>query len=642
MKIELLYEKFQNFMSFSEYLAEFNGENALVEGRNGAGKSSLMNGYLWCLFDCDADLHFNPSVRRMVNGQVVNDMDVLVELGLLIDGIETIVRKVQHRKFSKDGTSYADENMYYWNEVPITQKEFNRRLGLDMKTFLLCTNPNSFLLKREKEMREYLFQKMESISDLDIARGNEGLCELIPLLEKYHAEEIAALQKSVIAKAKKEIPILEGQIKEKERDVLAADAVDLAEMELYRNALQEQITETEERLEDTEKAYAVYRELSDGALELKFKLSDMQRTANESLEEQRRQLRSQINEIVGRICELDNGIKKDEMDISSYEMLVKALEGSRIDCLQRWESIMEEKLDESSVICPTCHRDLPEEEIEAIAYQFEMSKKERLEAVKKEGLHIKKNLQDAKKKVKDLISSIKQRKTEQRKLQKELKKLQEQFKALPDFIDISDTEEYQAIQRQIEEKESAMKQDNNFSEKRIILKEQLLHLREEKDKVSQQIAKADTAKDEERLKELREQRLDLEQAVADSEKILDLLVELDRSKNEAMTDSINNMFSLVRWKLFDFNKNGGYKSVCVPMVDGKSILDIASNKGNRILGRLDIINSIQKMEGINCPVFLDDAESLDDENINKAVKILGCQTIVLQVTQVEELKIEER
>ncbi len=641
MKIELLYEKFQNFMSFSEYLAEFNGKSSLVEGRNGAGKSSLLNGYLWCLFDCDSDLHFNPSVRRMMNGQMVNDIDTFVELGLLIDGVETIVRKVQHRKFSKDGTGYADENTYYWNEVPITMKEFNRRFGMDMKTFLLCTNSNFFLLKKEKEMREYLFQKMGDISILDIAKGNDSLCELIPLLQKYRVEEIEALQKSVIANAKKEIPVLEGQIKEKERDVLMVGSLDLAEMELYRNSIQEQIKETEERLDDTEKAYAAYRDLSDGVLELKFKLSDLQRTANESLEQQRRQLRSQINERVTRICEIDNSIKRDEMDISSCEILIKAWEESLNSCLQKWESVKEETLDKASVVCPTCHRELPEEEIEVISYHFEIGRAERLADIKKEGLNVKKNLQDTKKKVKDILLLNKQRKTEKKQLQEELAELQERFNALPDFVDISETEEYQAIQKQIEEKEAAMEQETNFSEKRLILKEQLIHLRGEKDKVSDQIAKADTAKDEERLKELRESRLDLEQTVADGEKILDLLAELEKGKNEAMTDGINGMFSLVRWKLFDFNKNGGYKSVCVPLVDGKSILDIASNKGNRILGRLDIINSIQKMEGINCPVFLDDVESLDDENIAKAVEILGCQAILLQVNNEDELKVEE-
>ena len=119
-----------------------------------------------------------------------------------------------------------------------------------------------------------------------------------------------------------------------------------------------------------------------------------------------------------------------------------------------------------------------------------------------------------------------------------------------------------------------------------------------------------------------------------------MLKELDKEKNETLVDSINAMFGLVKWQLFDFAKNGGYKSVCVPMVDNKSILSLASNKGNRILGRVDIVNSIQKIEGLNVPVFLDDVESLDGDNIKKAVSLLDCQVIILKVTNDEKLRIE--
>jgi len=99
--------------------------------------------------------------------------------------------------------------------------------------------------------------------------------------------------------------------------------------------------------------------------------------------------------------------------------------------------------------------------------------------------------------------------------------------------------------------------------------------------------------------------------------ILDLLAELEKKKNELLSDEINSHFGLVKWKLFENAKNGNYKSVCIPQVDGKSILTTISNKGNRILGKLDICRSIQKIEGISVPIWLDDCESLDSENQKK-------------------------
>lgn len=110
-----------------------------------------------------------------------------------------------------------------------------------------------------------------------------------------------------------------------------------------------------------------------------------------------------------------------------------------------------------------------------------------------------------------------------------------------------------------------------------------------------------------------------------------MLDELDKAKNEALTEAVNSHFELVKWQLFEYAKNGNYKSCCIPTVDGKGILTTMSNKGNRILGRVDICNSIQKISGITCPVWLDDAESLDESNQSKVAQMVDGQTIMLIV-----------
>ena len=120
--------------------------------------------------------------------------------------------------------------------------------------------------------------------------------------------------------------------------------------------------------------------------------------------------------------------------------------------------------------------------------------------------------------------------------------------------------------------------------------------------MKKRIAKSDISEKQARLEELRQQRVNFEQKETDCQKILDLLTELDKEKNAILVDNINSMFGLVKWKLFDYAKNGGYKNVCIPMIDDKSILTIASNKGNRILGRVDIVNSEDR--GIKCPDIL--------------------------------------
>lgn len=64
-----------------------------------------------------------------------------------------------------------------------------------------------------------------------------------------------------------------------------------------------------------------------------------------------------------------------------------------------------------------------------------------------------------------------------------------------------------------------------------------------------------------------------------------------------------------------------------------------SNKGSRILGRVDICNSIQKISGISVPIILDDSESLSTDNQKKVAEMVDSQLIMLIVNDSEKLEI---
>ena len=223
----------------------------------------------------------------------------------------------------------------------------------------------------------------------------------------------------------------------------------------------------------------------------------------------------------------------------------------------------------------------------------------------------------------------------------DLADLKKQLSELPQEIDVSATEECKALEQQIAEKEQAMHKANDISVVKAELKSQETALRQQLAECESQIAKSDTATDEQRLEELRKSKIDSEQNKANAENILDLLDELDKAKNEALTEAVNSHFGLVKWQLIEYAKNGNYKSCCIPTVDEKSILTTMSNKGNRILGRVDICNSIQKISGISVPIILDDSESLDEENQKKVAEMVDSQLIMLIVNGSEKLEIVE-
>lgn len=630
----------ENFMCYAHAEFDFYAITKIM-AKNGKGKSTIATAYMWCLFNCDYELKDNPVVRREVDGKSVDDMDTSVELTLDVDGKEVAMKKVQKRTYSKDGSSYKDDNKYFINDVPKTLKDFNAYLDVDMNVFKMCSNVNAFLNQKPAEMREYLFGLVGDVTDLDIASQKAELAELVPLLNKYTVEELSAMNKATKTKITKDLPILDGQIKEKERDIQLKQAIEVSNLELQKNSLKEQIADCIAKQTDNDKLMAEYDKASADILDLKFKQGDLSRKANGENVKARREIENKISEKKDYLINIANTIQKNNSEISGYQNDIESGARERNRLADVWKKIKEEKFNDNTAICPTCRRELPAEEIESLRSSFEKTKADRLAKVEKDGLEVKADVDNARDMIPRLEKCNEENIANQQKLEEEVADLEKQLSELPQEIDVSATEEYKVLEQQIAEKEQAMHKANDISAVKAELKAQETALRQQLAECESQIAKSDTAADEQRLEELKQTRVDSEQNKANAEKILDLLDELDKAKNEALTEAVNSHFGLVKWQLFEYAKNGNYKSCCIPTVDGKSILTTMSNKGNRILGRVDICNSIQKISGISVPIILDDSESLDEDNQKKVAEMVDSQLIMLIVNDSEKLEIVE-
>lgn len=640
MKTFLKKAVLENFMCYAHAEFDFYAITKIM-AENGKGKSTIATAYLWCLFNCDYELKDNPVVRREVDGVPVDDMDVSVELTLDVDGKEITMKKVQVRTYNKDKAGYKDDNSYYINDVRKNLKDFNAYLDVDMNVFKMCSNINVFLNQKPAEMREYLFSLVENVTDLDIAHSKAELAELVPLLEKYTTEELSAMNKATKAKITKDLPILDGQIKEKERDIQIKSDIDTSDLELLRNSLKEQIADCIAKQTDNDKLLAEYDKASADILDLKFKQGDLSRKANEDNIKARRGLESQISNLNHVIDDakksIDNAEKVVEFDKDKIAEYQKVLEDSRV----KWKAEKERVFDENSLICPYCKQEYPEEKKEELRADFKTHKEAELNHITDKGNATKKELAIAKDKLAEAVKKLTEYREHLDTYAHDMFILEKQLSELPQEIDVTAAEEYKALEKQIAEKEQAMHKANDISAIKAELKVQETALRQRLAECERKIAESNAEKDEQRLEELRAEQRTQEQNKTNAEKILDLLDELDKTKNETLSDSINSHFSLVKWKLFELNKSGGYKSVCIPTVNGKSILTTMSNKGNRILGRVDICNSIQKISGMSVPIILDDTESLDSTNQKKVADMVDSQLIMLIVNDSEKLEIVE-
>lgn len=640
MKIKLLKIILENFMCYAHEEFDF-FDLTKIAAMNGKGKSSIATAYNWCLFNCDYELKDNPVVRREVGGKPVDDMDTSVELVLDVDGKEVTMKKVQKRTYSKDGSSYKDDNKYFINDVPKTLKDFNAYLSVDMNVFKMCSNVNAFLNQKPADMREYLFNLVEDVSDIDVARQQTELAQLVSMLDKYTAEELLAMNKATKAKITKDLPILDGQIKEKERDIQLKQAIDTSDLELQKNSLKEQIADCVAKQTDNDKLMAEYDKASADIINLKFELNDMSRKANEENFKQRRRIDDEIVDVKRKIDEISRGIETANDEIEKANAVIGRYTLELQEARGTWTKLHEMQFDENEKICQMCGQELPADKVELLIKNFESKKASALESEAERGNKIKFLVDSERESVAKLNEEIATHESEKKEQEAKLKDLESQLAALPVEIDVTGSEEYKALEKQIAEKEQAMHKANDISAVKAELKSQETDLRQQLSICENQIAKSDTAADEQRLEELKKTRLDSEQNKANAERILALLEELDKAKNEMLSEAINSHFELVEWQLFELAKNGNYKSVCIPKIDGKSILTTVSNKGNRILGRVDICKSIQKISGISCPIFLDDSESLSTDNQKRVAGMVDSQLIMLIVNDSEKLEIVE-
>lgn len=638
MEIKLKKLTLENFMCYALKEIDFS-DFTKISAMNGTGKSTIANAYMWLFFNCDYELRDNQTVRREVDGKTIDDVDVSVTAVIDMDGKEITAKKVQKRTYSKNGTSCKDDNKYFINDVPKTLKDFNAYFELDMNVWKMCTSVNAFLSQKPADMRSYLFSLVSEVTDVQVASSNKELKELVPLLEKYKAEELLAMNKATKSKVSKDLPIIDGQIMEKERDIQIKSDVDVSDLELLRNSLKEQIKENTDKQTNADHMMEECSKVQDEIMKLKFDLSGLQNKANEELIAANAEIRKTITDVLNIKRATETYISEAKRQIATCKDNVDVLNRKRNTYAEEWKTVNSEQFDEDTTICPTCGRKLATSKITSLRNDFESNKKNRLDDITAKGMDCKSQIDKSIKRIKELEVELDKLQIQLDEADQRLEELNKKADSQPTFVDISDTAEYKAIQDRIAEKEEYANKLSS-GDIRVELKAQENDLRQQLSECEGEIAKSDTAADEERLSELKKKKLDMEQSKTDCEKILDLLDELDKTKNELLTDQINSHFSLVQWKLFDNAKNGNYKSVCIPMVDGKSILTTMSNKGNRILGRIDICKSIQKISGINCPIWLDDTENLDTVNQSRVADMVDSQLIMLLVNDNKELKVE--
>ena len=631
----------QNFKGCKNATYTFDGKNVTVCGANGSGKTTIFDAFTWLLFGKDSLDNAKFEIRPLdVDGKQIDNVEICVAATLEIDGKEVELKKTQKQNWvKKRGTQnpvlQGNVNEYDIDGYPRSAKDYEEYINgiVSDDLFKMLTNPTYFPNMPWKEQRNIIINLVPGFSDAEYATEDSRFTELLPEIEKAPSMDDIKnkYQKSLNELKKKQIE-LPVRIDEQSKNKVD---IDVAELELLKNSLNEQIADVKSKIADANKQFDERQKLSDGIMELKFAESDLVRKENEELVEKKRTIRSQIDEKNDYLLNISNGIQRNNREIANYEYDIETGEKVRSRLAEQWESVNAEVFDENTAICPTCHRELPTEEIESLRSAFAKSKTERLAKIEKEGTEAKQNIENAKAMITKLQECNKDNLANKNKLEKEVTDLEKQLSELPTSIDVTGTEEYKAIQSQIAEKEQAMSQMNNASSIRESLEAEVEDLHIEYTEVEKQIAMSQkNVEIDERIEELQEEQRITAQKIADVEKMLYMLDEFIKYKLDKISDSINAMFDGISFKLFDIQLNGGVKEVCECTVNGVPYGSL--NNGHRIIAGLQIIKALQKLYCAYLPIFIDNAESVNDFNLPD----MDCQLIKLKVSDDTDLRIE--
>ena len=631
----------QNFKGCKQTAYTFDGNNVTICGANGSGKTTIFDAFTWLLFGKDSLDNAKFEIRPLdEDGKQIDNVEICVAATLGIDGKEVELKKTQKQNWvKKRGTQnpvlQGNVNEYEVDGYPRSEKDYKEYINgiVSNDLFKMLTNPTYFPNMPWKEQRATIMRFASDVSDIELATEDSRFAGLLQEIEKAPSTDDIKnkYQKSLNELKKKqiELPVRIDEISNSKVDI------DVAELELLKNSLNEQIANVKSKITDTDKQVEERQKLSDRIMELKFAESDLVRKANEENIKKRREIEDKITDKKFLVSKVKKTISDTEKEIVLNKDVIKHYETELNKARDEWNAEKEREFDENSLICPYCKQEYPNEKKDELRADFKAHKEAMLNKITDKGNKAKEFVDNEKSTLERLKKELPEHEESLVVLNNAIASLEKQLSELPDSIDVTGTDEHKAIQSQITEKEQAMSQMNSADEVRKALNAELEDLQSQLIECEKKMAMSQkNIEIDERIEELQEEQREVAQKIADVEKMLYLLDEFIKYKLDKISDSINSMFDGVNWKLFSEQINGGIKEVCECTVNGVPFGSL--NNGHRIIAGLQIIKALQKLYGAYLPIFIDNAESVNDFNLPD----MDCQLIKLKVSDDKELKVE--
>lgn len=643
MQIKLLNLKLKNFKGIKDLEINFEGKSTNIYGRNATGKTTIFDAFKWLFFDKDSSDRKDFNIKTLdKNNQPIHFLEHGVEAVLLIDGQDTIFKKVFQEKWVKrrgqEQQEFAGHETSYWiDEVPIKKKDYEEKINsiIPENLFKLITDPSFFNNQMTwKERRELLTHiSGTNITDEDILDTDDRFEKLKENLQGRTIEDYKKVVNSKIKELNKQKETIPVRIDELTKTLITDHEINYEELQGEKEKYNQELSRIEENLTDIQaRAKENMKKADQLAIaknelhNLKFKLEveHDSRYSDEVIK-----LENEKSILEGRERNITSELEERQRKVDSAKQRKEEL-------YKKWDDILATKLefDPESFICPTCKREYDESKKEEMKQVFinnfnEHQKMEK-EKINEEGKAINICLEENEGKINELNSNLKEVKEKLETINKTILEKQDEKEKLGK-IDVTKLPQYEDKLKEVKALEEEVSK---------IAKSDTSEITNQKNEVINKINEIDKKlnerdvqeKTKNRIKELELEEEKISRQIQELESQDYQIEEFTKTKVKMLEEAINSKFKLVRFRLFDKQINGGLVECCDTLVNGVPYSDV--NNAHKILAGLDIINTLSEFYNTTAPIFIDNKESINDLGQSNA------QIISLIVTEDSSLRIE--
>lgn len=571
-----------------------------VCGENGTGKSTIADAWLWLISGkniAGLTATGKGAFSALPIDGTPSAADVTAEIDVDGDTI-TLRRHIEAKGKSKTETFYRDE-------IEVQKKKYDDTIAeIFSDDFRILSIPGEFLALDAKAQRAALLAGTD-IKPSDLAdKSNDLECTIAMDFEQCGFEDWEKSTKRRIKETKDNLATIPAQIK---------TVNELRPEPRDYEAIKAEIAELEKTIVKVENPD--YDRLNKQKADIYTQFSQKR---NAALQETNAK-QNYYNDLRNKQAEANNShlrlVEQGKKNIAEWDKQRTALR-------EQFFKVRDEQFtpDTSRLICPLaaeieCQNPIllanKEETQKKAALNFEKAKAAELERIQAEGL-----------KLKELIEATQAEinKPYKQPLQPEIEAAEKEWheaeKKIPTAPDTTE------IDRELNDVVAKMRNalsDNKKTQDRIA-------------ELNQQLGEQSTCeKCDERIAIIDKERTSLQDLLGRLEETLAVGLELKRKQMREVEKTVNDNFpESIRFKFFEEQANGEFADACNLYIDGIPY-GRGANRAGEINASIAVLAYLQKKKGIALPVFIDNAESVNEPTT------IDTQTILLRVTADKEI-----